>query len=345
MSASYIYRHMERPALLPPAPARYEEALRNLPPSGGGGCHTSLLSVANLVRLADKTPEAIFADLRAHAHGKRRVTDREIHAAVAKAFAERGPGQQPRVAYKPAPVVPRLDAGKMLRGILAAGDGATEADLFEQSPVRLDWPPQADAAQVLRLLYRPDDPLFIGDFYDSEAANVRPAADWLRAFERGVPVPPHIIPNPLTGQAGETKDGKVSWRADSCVAVFRFALAEFDATPAPLRAPGEPAGDWPREAQFEFWAGALAHHWPVAALIDSGGKSIHAWLAVDVADAAAWTAEIEDKLFRDILTPLGADSSCRNEARLSRTPGHFRRESDRWQRILYANPHAGDPTP
>jgi hypothetical protein len=229
----------------------------------------------------------------------------------------------------------------MLRGILDKGDGAAEADVWELSPVRLDWPVEADARSLLRILYKPTDCVFIGSRFDSGAEHVRTVTDWITSFETGAPVPEHIIPNPLRGEPGMTKSGKRSFRADACVARFRFAVLEFDSTPQPLRGTGESPGPWPREAQLEFWAGALAFDWPIAALIDSGGKSIHAWLAVDAEDAAEWAAVVESAMFGEFLVPLGVDAACKNEARLSRMPGHFRREKGRWQRILYLNPDAG----
>ena len=65
---------------------RYRDALRNLPPSGGGGCHAALLGVANLGRLARSSREQVARDLAAHVHGTRKVTPREIEDAVNKAF-------------------------------------------------------------------------------------------------------------------------------------------------------------------------------------------------------------------------------------------------------------------
>jgi hypothetical protein len=108
-----------------------------------------------------------------------------------------------------------------------------------------------------------------------------------------------------------------------------------------LREPTQTAEAWPRESQCQFWAGALAFKWPIAALIDSGGKSIHAWLKVDAIDAADWEAKVEGELFARFLVPCGVDSSCKNESRLSRMPGHFRTEKKRWQKIIYLNPNAG----
>ena len=323
--------------------ARYQAAVLALPESGGGGCHTALLSVANLGALAGHSPEQVFQDLQAHVHGKRRVSDREIRDAVNKAFREYKRGV---IASFSAPRWrPAFDASKMLKGMIAIGAGAGEADLSECSPVRIDWSPEQDAVHLLALLYHAEDRLFIGARHDAGAEHVRTAADWRSRFAAGAPVPEHVIPNPLTGTAGETKDGKPSFRADSCVEKFRFAVMEFDQTPEPLREPGQPVATWPREAQCQFWAGVLAFKWPVAALIDSGGKSIHGWLAVDARDAAEWESKIEGELFAQMLVPLGVDQACRNEARLSRMPGHYRAEKSRWQRILYLNPHAGEVKP
>ncbi|MCX7009227.1 MAG: hypothetical protein NTY53_18615 [Kiritimatiellaeota bacterium] len=281
----------------------YADALRDLPESGGGGCHVALLSVANLGALAGLSPEQVFQDLRAHVHGKRHVGDREIWDAIHKAFksAKRG-GTYTMPASRPA-----LDPAKMLRGILATGNGAGEADLHDASPIRLDWEPEQDPARLLALLYAPEDRLFIGARHDGAE---------------------HVIPNPLTGAPGQTKDDKPSFRADSCVKKFHFAVLEFD--------------KMPRATQCEFWAGALAFNWPIAALIDSGNKSIHAWLAVNAANAADWEKQVECELFARMLVPLGVDAACKNEARLSRMPGHFRAEKKRWQKIIYLNPLAGE---
>ena len=303
----------------------YADALRNLPPTGNG-CHVALLSVANYGALAELPPAQVFQDLRASVHGKRHVGDREIWDAIRKAFktAKLGaaftmPASRPQAAIDPA---------KMLRGIITTGGGAGEADLHEASPIRLDWEPEQDPARLLALLYAPEDRLFIGTRHDAGAEHVRTAADWRKRFEAGAAVPEHVIPNPLTGEQGKTKDDKPSFRADSCVNNFRFAVLEFDTMP--------------RATQCEFWSGALAFNWPIAALIDSGNKSIHCWLAVNAADAADWEKQVECELFARILVPLGVDRACRNEARLSRMPGHFRAEKKRRQRILYLNPMAGN---
>jgi hypothetical protein len=91
-----------------------------------------------------------------------------------------------------------------------------------------------------------------------------------------------------------------------------------------------------RGLQIAFWSAARL---PIVALIDSGGKSVHAWIAVqelgvEVATAEQWDAQIRRRLY-GLLTPMGADPACANPSRLSRLPGHYRAEKKTWQRVLW----------
>ena len=311
--------------------SRYEDSLASLPESGGGGCHAALLGVANLGILAGVSVDQIFADLRARVHGSRRVLDREIHDAIRKAAKEcqlgmHADGASPR--FEPTPR-PRTNK-QTLAQIINAGRNWGEADIWEASPIRIDWPPEADTSRILEFLYQPDELLFIGERYDTGEVGqtIRFAGQWIEYFKHGGTVPPHVIPNPLTGQEGQTKSGEPSHRADSCVRSHRFAVVEFDGLS--------------REDQIRFWS---AIKLPVAALIDSGGKSLHAWVKVDCPGAEAWERDVERRLYMERLIPLGVDSTCRNEARLSRLPGHFRGETNRWQRVLYLAPEGRPVTP
>ena len=144
----------------------------------------------------------------------------------------------------------------------------------------------------------------------------------MRRIESGEPCPPHFIPNPLTGREHPLADGKLSRRGDSAVAGFLYAVAEFD---------GMDKAD-----QLALWWGFRTA--PIVALIDSGGKSVHAILRVDCETRDEWERDIEGQLFPRVLVPLGCDPACRNEARLSRLPGHYRAEKGAWQRLLYLNP-------
>jgi hypothetical protein len=264
--------------------------------------------------------------LAAHVHGTRKITDGEIWAAVNKAF-ESSPANSTPLGMRAETPRYHVDGTKLLDAIVKRGAAFDEAALWESSPVRIDWPLEQDGIVTLQRLYRPEHRLFIGTRFDSGAAHVLPVSEWITRFERGISIPEHIAPNPLSGKTGPTKDGSPSYRADSCVAQFRLATVEFDTMP--------------RERQIQFWAGVKL---PVVALVDSGGKSIHGWVRIDAANAHEWTQRVEYDLF-DMLTAVGADSMCKNEARLSRMPGHFRSEKHRWQRVLYLNPTGGPVIP
>ena len=302
---------------------KYDNALKNLPPSGGGGCHTALLGAANYGAYAGVDPQQIHDDIRQHVHGKRRVPDREIKAVIERAMKDRGQViQYDFKARKPIEKKPAFDGDKIRNKIIALGAGHGEADIWEASPVNIDWQPEEDPLYLLKYLYQPDDLLFIGERYSPGIMNktIRTSLSWVEHFQIGGQTSPHIIPNPLSGQEAATQCGKSSFRADACVKSFRYAVVEFD--------------NLSRKDQLAFW---WAVNLPVAALIDSGNKSLHGWIRIDgVNDADAWTQKVEANLFRKLLIPLGVDGACRNEARLSRLPGHSR--DGKMQKLLYLAP-------
>jgi len=298
--------------------ARFSDALRACP-SAGAGVHGWILSCANLAAFAGVSPADAERDILA-AMSRPPSPSAEVGAAVRKAYAEHKPG----MAFTPRSIAPAKPKPKPMTAaaFIARGDGATEADWHEASPLRLDWEPgPRDAAALLRVLYRPWEFVFCGERYGGGEC-VRTAADWIAAFDDGRPVPPHFIPNPLTGREHPLPGGKLSKRGDSAVAGFLYAVAEFDGLSKP--------------DQLAFWWGFRTA--PIVALIDSGGKSVHAILRVDCKTRDEWEAEVEGKLFPRVLVPLGCDPQCRNEARLSRLPGHYRAEKQSWQRLLYLNP-------
>ena len=299
---------------------KYRRALARLPLSGGGGCHQALLSVANYGVYAGIDPQRICDDLRAHIHGPRRVPDREITAAVQKALVDKG---KVRYNFKKQRQKPSIDGEKVRQKIIDIGAGRTEADIWDASPIKIDWPPEEDPLHLLTHLYHSDDLIFIGDRYfpGKLGKTIRPAAEWQNYFLNGGKTFAHFIPNPLSGQAAPTQGGKPSLRADTCVKSFRFAVVEFD--------------NLSREDQFAFW---WVVRLPVTALIDSGNKSIHGIIAInDVNDTDTWSSEVEQVLFKQLVIPLGVDGACKNEARLSRLPGH-RRDNGKMQRLLYLAP-------
>lgn len=296
----------------------YERRLRELPASGGGGCHAALLGVATVGILAGITEQQIFDDLRRSVHGKRNVPNKEIADAVRKA-ANDATFQATTPRYAPA-----IDGTAARQKMIEKGRGATDVDFMQASPIRIDWEPWQDSVRLLESLYKQENLLFIGDDHTPGVLgrSIRTVQEWISIFERLKRVPyAKIMPNTLTGLHGPTKDGKQSLRADSCILDFRFVVCEFDTIPI--------------EEQFAFWAVARL---PVAAIIHSGKKSLHAWVRIDCENAEEWELEVERKLFPQVLVPLGLDKTCKNESRLSRMPGRQRHDTRKWQRLLYLAP-------
>jgi hypothetical protein len=302
------------------AALKYQGALSQIPPTGCG-CHPFLLSVANLGALAGFDPDQIFSDIRGHIpHGKRPVSDREIQDAIRKAV-----NGKTTTFFKPRPEPPpaKIDGKAALEKILTGAAINDDADLWESSPIRLLDRPERDPALLLQSLYRPDDLIFIGDRINQGllGSTIRTAREWVKHFQAGGSTSPHIILNPLDGEARPTKGGdKMSLRGDANVKEFRFCLIEFDGLD--------------RESQIRFFTSVKL---PIVCLIDSGGKSIHAWIDVQkmfpVTTAEQWQTEVKGRLYDQILKPLGVDGACCNPARLSRLPGHIRDEN--FQKILW----------
>jgi hypothetical protein len=307
--------------------ARYAEALAGLPKPGYGLCyHAGSLGVATLGVRAGLSSEQIVEDLhRAAQGGKRREPISQIVATVRRAFADHGDG---RFVPTPKPR-PLINGPVVLKRLIEPGRGATEADILGASPVPIPDRPEDHAVLLLQTLYPPDVFLFTGDRYDEGVMGktIRTCAERVQCFLRGEKPGPHIIANPLDGKPHPTKSNekKMTYRGDACVSSFGLCVVEFDGLD--------------RGSQIAFWA---AVNLPIVALIDSGGKSLHAWIDVQklapVRSMAEWDANIRNDLYQRFLVPMGVDGSCSNASRLSRLPGHFR-DTGRWQRLLFLSPN------
>jgi len=203
-----------------------------------------------------------------------------------------------------------------------------EADLWHASPWRPleDW--RMDSLMV-----------FAGLFYGHEYVNVvaeheegrpvgagqtMPRDKWMRHFrEHGAPQCPAgawFRFNPVA-EKGSGKGGAV---CDSDVTAFRFLLIESDKLSM--------------ELQLSF-LGKL--RLPIAALISSGGKSIHCLIKMDCADADEYREQAARIL--KMLRPYGFDIANKNPSRMARLPGATRQiganESGE-QRLLFFSPEA-----
>jgi hypothetical protein len=96
---------------------------------------------------------------------------------------------------------------------------------------------------------------------------------------------------------------------DASVDSFRHLLVEFDGKP-----------------KQEQWAIFLDSKLPISAVIDSGGKSLHAWVRVDANSLEEFRKR--QKQVYDYLADYIDDSSNKNPSRFSRLPGVERGENE-----------------
>lgn len=181
--------------------------------------------------------------------------------------------------------------------------------------------------QLLVNCFKPDEIISItneagededGKFFPASKGTFQTVKWWLdeffgpnptdRAHFRDKPQGAWIRINPI-------KEGDYSGRDDS-VSVYRFVLVEFDTRP--------------KEEQYAIFKQSQL---PIGAIIDSGGKSLHAWVRVDAKDFEEW--KVRRQQVFDYLSDYEPDEMTKNPSRWSRLGGVFRGENE--QRIVALN--------
>jgi hypothetical protein len=222
------------------------------------------------------------------------------------------------------PVSPVEAAERFLKGF-RCGD----ADLAGASRVSLDGDPAFDGALVVGNLYAPGE--LINFVTEYETATEKSGEVKARPVGRGITLERDALAARFEASGSDTSragawlrmnpvDGKGI--ADANVTAFRFALLESDKLPI--------------ELQLSVLAKLPL---PIAAILSSGGRSVHAWVKADAPDAEDYRATVAAML--SVLARFGVDGKNKNPSRLSRLPG-ARREigaaGDGVQRLLYLNP-------
>ena len=116
--------------------------------------------------------------------------------------------------------------------------------------------------------------------------------------------------------------GKGGAPCDYDVAGYRLCLLESD--------------DLPWDLQLSAWARLPL---PVAAIIDSGDRSAHAWVMLNCSTALEYRTKV-DRIYT-LLARFGLCLNNKNPSRLSRLPGAQReigKRGDGAQRLLYLDP-------
>lgn len=278
------------------------------PPRHGEGVHQWLFRVAR--QLHAHRDEQTICDLLAAATDGcgRRVPQKEIEEAVqsarACAWQPSGTHGTIRVA-KAAPKWPERDHGA-IRAIVEADPGAM-AKLCKASRMQIS-DRLHDAECLLERLF-PGDPLLC------VADGVASARVLHRTKLRGLcSNMSHIVPSPMSKPEGINKQGRPSRRCLDNTGPRHYLVTEFD------------QGDKDTQAAVIRHLTARA---PLVMVVDSGGKSLHAW----------WRCfgQPEDRLrtfFRHAVA-LGADPATWTRCQLVRMPLGWRPEKGKRQEVLF----------
>ena len=204
-----------------------------------------------------------------------------------------------------------------------------EADLCAASAVVLEGEPRFDGAVLARALYAPGERVnFVTEFVEHAEKSGEIKA---RPMGKGVTLERDALVSRFE-QTGSDASKAGGWLrmnpvdghgiGDANVTACRFALLESDTLPMAL--------------QLALFAKLSL---PMAAILSSGGRSVHAWVRVDAADAKEYRATVARML--ELLAKFGVDGKNKNPSRLSRLPGATRvigAVGDGVQRLLYLNP-------
>lgn len=196
-------------------------------------------------------------------------------------------------------------------------DTANAVDYKLTGTVEMPKPIEGGTMTFLRTLFKPDEGVRIVSSKLNEEQREVPENEgttlerdkWLSKLEKAGGDPNKIWkPRDKTGIYVTVNPMKPGGSKDSDVLEFRHALIEFDGLPV--------------EQQWELYK---ASDLPCAAVIASGGKSIHAWVRVDAKDKREYDERV--KFLYAHFARYNPDQKNGNPSRLSRLPGCARLNS------------------
>jgi hypothetical protein len=211
----------------------------------------------------------------------------------------------------------------------------TVADLKAKSPVPIPDDPTAQFQLALSSLFSPEEciELKASVLLDDQPKGApvgntvrRTVSEWLRLTHQGEQdlllgsrCGTHMRINPV--ESGRPGSGLNGHTTDNDIASYRFCLIEHD--------------ELPKDEQAALLAILPL---PVAAVIDSGAQSLHAWLKIGASWGGGFAEEV--KPLYAYLKVLGFDPANKNPSRLTRAPGFPRLDragGSGFQALLYLN--------
>lgn len=201
-------------------------------------------------------------------------------------------------------------------------DGIIEYDGDSTDRPKPQWNPVEDFKRYLRALFQPDEYIsWVTEAHQDEDGKWKPAGKgtyWKTCADTLKQLDKH--PDDISDTIGDYSHEAGAWIRfnpvngegvnNSNVTAFRFALVESDTMAL--------------DAQYRMYRRL---NLPIAAMVTSGGKSIHAIVHIDAANAAEYRERVS--LLYTILENHGmvVDTQNKNPSRLSRLPGCVRGNS------------------
>ncbi len=176
-------------------------------------------------------------------------------------------------------------------------------ELASRSTIPID--PTGGIVDTLAMLSLYDDRDNISipkDNMDVSYLSLLVVEDWKKLIAQSKPMNQFFVPNVHVDEERLTKKGKLSWRADACYPVRKYAIIEMD--------------EMEISDQLRLYIRLIDEGCCPTAITYSGSKSVHALFPV--------SSEEEHAKLYQLLVPCGADSHCKNAGRLSRMPGSIR---------------------
>jgi hypothetical protein len=305
-------------------------------PAPPGQRHEQIKKIILPLLGAGLTTEAVFAQLRSMYDSD--VSDKEISDLISWGVSKNpqacvnNAGRSLHVPAKPKPITAEQAGANVERWL--GSFRCDDCSLWHASPWRPleDW--EFDSLPLLAALYGKDEHINIVTEFTIEEkdgkqkANPKGAGktllrdEWMRWIrDKGTPqskAGAWIRFNPVK-KRGSGKAGAIT---DADVTSYRFTILESDLLSD--------------ELQLSLWSRLPL---PIAAIISSGGKSSHAWVKLDCADATDYRSKVE-RIYT-LLARFGVCQSNKNASRLSRLPGAPReigKHDNGKQRLFYLNP-------
>ena len=251
-------------------------------------------SVGNSLRNDDFTKEELREILTKSGQAYRDiVTKRDIEKVIAKAWDEKLPSKKSDL-----PSFDRTEFEKLPM--------VTEAEFLGEF-----GPPETEEPwRVLESLF-PNDPLLCLAAKQQEVFHTQKLSEWKACgIQKNF-----IVPSPMSKRTGFTKEGEESGRCLDNTGERKFLVIESD--------------ELSREEQWTLIA-HLASLAPLVMVLDTGNKSLHAWLRCD--------GKAEEKALMDHAVRLGADKATWTACQLVRLPGGSHDKTRQAHKILVFRP-------